>query len=288
MNIFKLKIRFKHKKKESSTNIITTIQSIYSGRYSNSDGYLNFIQEKWDKLKYENIKAIYEKDQIIARTEFDNCEYYIIKENNNNDRSNVLLTTLIFTKENNPSKIINSVVKNINTILKEGKIKSTIPNNGDIVLYLFDTKTNDIVAYHNVINYLVENFVKLNKREVSLIIIMIIFIIVLIVYPGDIFVDGVKSSLIGSAIFMILTTIITNFNFTKSIVLKDLPQLYDLNFEISSEEVEKIHKALSVGNTPNIPDIPDVPDIPDIPQNMSTQDVSQKTEDPELQVSIKE
>ena len=73
---------------------------------------------------------------------------------------------------------------------------------------------------------------------------------------------GVKESLIASALFIIFTNVINNINFTKKIVTKKLPELYNLNYEITSEDLEKFYNDYYSPKAPSVPKTPSVPQIP--------------------------
>jgi len=243
-------------------DIIESIKLAYGDRSANKEGYNEFIKKKWEDLDQKNIRAIYESEQVIVRSKIPNNTYFIINDEENHDKNKTTLSILIFSKDNDANNIFKKVIKDMKLKLKERKIKLLLPSNSNIVMYLFDNKANDIVAYNYVIKYKIDTKFNLNKREKYLSLLIFVFAIILSLYNKDIIFVGVKESLIASAFFLVITNILNNINFSKNIIIKKIPELYDLNYEIRNEDLEKFYNdyfSPSVPNTPNIPKTPSVP-----------------------------
>jgi hypothetical protein len=264
LNIFRIRIEFRFKN-ITHQNIIESIKLAFEDRFSDKEGYVRFIQQKWENLKQKNIKALYEPEQVIVRSETSHNTYFIVNEEENNDKNKSTLTIIIFSKENDANMTINDVINDMKVKLEERKIKLFLPRNSDIVMYLFDNKANDIVASHYVINYEVETVFNLNKREKTLTAIMALLTFFLTIYNKHIIMAGVKESLIASALFLIVTNIISNMNFSQNIVIKKMPELYNLNYEITNEELEKFYTDYYGQNAPQAPSVPQTPSVPQIP-----------------------
>jgi hypothetical protein len=261
LNIFKIRLEFGFKR-TTHQDIIEGIKFAYKDRSSNKEGYSKFVQQKWGNLDHKNIKALYEPEQIIVRSHTRDNIYFIVNEEENNDKNKATLTIIIFSKENDTNKIFNDVLKDIKIKLKDRKIKYYLQSNTAIVMYLFDNKANDIVACYYVVNFKLDTFYDFNKREIFFNMLMVLFGVFLALYNEDFIMPGVKESLFASAVFFILTNIISNVNLSKRVIVKKLPELYNLNYEITSEDLEKFYSDNTSENIPKAPTVPNVPKIP--------------------------
>ena len=275
MNIIRLKIEYFFKS-FTHEDITETIKMAYSSRHQESKDYPNYLKNKWIKLPYKNVKALYESEQVIVSSETSQGWYFIINEDEYNDKNKRVLNVIIIFDHSDINSTINNVLKDMKEKLKGKKVKLKVPKNSSIILYPFDKRTNDIVAYHFVIKYSMNKLLGLNKREKLLNTLVFIITIILCLYDHTIISNGVRESLIASGIFLIITNILSKTNFKTNIILQELPSLYDVNHEITNEDMGKLFSMNGDSSTPSMLNTPSMPNAPSMPSKPSMTNASSK------------
>lgn len=229
MNIFKFHISIDVKDKTNSNPICEQITNIYSSKSSKFKTYKEYVIQKWESIKKDNISAIYPAHSLLTYVNKSKCTYFIVDSYPNDAIDQVTVEVFVLSELNNINDAFNIVYKDLQKKMKKTLKISLIDNQA--LLYIYDGK--DIIATHVMIKADVVSYSKFSKAEIARSCFFGVFALVFFVapiYSNKAEFNNIMYSLGASCIFFIISEFMIKISINKIVEIK--------SFTIKTEERE--------------------------------------------------
>lgn len=179
------------------------------------DRYLDKLKEQWEDNILENLKSLYNENELIGFKDVEGIECYIFKENVIQEKTKISLKLLLLVEKDDVDSAINIVYKKLNKFLRKKKINFS--TNRKIKIYLTGEDNDDIVDDEVYSRQYVEVDLKKDNgfdtyiiiKNAILIIFIFIFINISYKYSDNEGLKNVMYGIIASIIFSIIIDIIS-------------------------------------------------------------------------------